>query len=166
MRGLVLYLTVLTISTFGLVFELLAGTVASYLIGESVVQFATVTGAFLSAMGVGAWLTRYLTTGVARRFLDCQLSSALLGGLSSPILFLAFAHTALFRVVLYALVAGTGVLVGAELPLLMRLLRRRMAMRELTARVLTVDYVGALAGSLLFALILLPRLGMMASGLM
>ncbi len=165
-RAAVVYLTVLAISTFGLVFELLAGTVASYLIGESVVQFATVTGAFLSAMGLGAWLTRYLETELARRFLDCQLGAALLGGLSSPILFLAFAHTAVFRVVLYALVAATGVLVGAQLPLLMRMLRRRLAFRDLTARVLTVDYVGALAGSLLFALVLLPRLGMMASGLM
>ena len=166
MRAPVVYLTVLAISTFALVFELLAGTVASYLIGESVVQFATVTGAFLSAMGLGAWLTRYLETELARRFLDCQLASALIGGLSSPILFLAFAHTALFRVVLYALVAGAGVLVGAQLPLLMRIVRRRFAFRDLTARLLTVDYVGALVGSLLFALVLLPRLGMMASGLM
>lgn len=163
MRTSLVYLTVLAVSVSSLVIELLSGTVASYLIGDSVTQFATVTGAFLAALGAGAWLARYVATETARRFIDCQLASALVGGLSAPILFVAFAHSSVFRAVLYAVVGAAGILVGAQLPLLMRLLRGRVAFRDLTARVLAVDYAGALAGSLLFGLVLLPRLGMMAS---
>ena len=166
MRAPLVYLTLVAISTAALIFELLAGTVASYLVGDSVTQFATVTGAFLSAMGVGAWLTRHFETDIARRFIDCQLAAALVGGLTAPVLFLAFGRSSLFLVVLYALVGTTGVLLGAELPLLMRLLRRRVAFRQLAAELLTLDYVGALLGSLLFGLLLLPRMGVMFTGLL
>jgi spermidine synthase len=162
----VVYLTVLVVSSAGLVFELLFGTVASYLLGDSITQFATLTGLFLSAMGVGAWLTRHVETLVARRLIECQLAAALVGGVTTPILFLAFARTAMFRAILYGLVTLTGTLVGALVPLLLRLLRRRMTLRALTARVLTLDYAGALVGSLVFGLVLLPRLGMVQAGLL
>jgi spermidine synthase len=162
----VVYLTVLVVSSAGLVFELLFGTVASYLLGDSITQFATLTGLFLSAMGVGAWLTRHVETEVARRLVDCQLAAALVGGVTAPILFLAFARVAMFRAILFGLVALTGTLVGALVPLILRLLRRKMTLRALTARVLTLDYAGALVGSLAFGLVLLPHLGMVQAGLL
>jgi spermidine synthase len=161
----VVYLTVLVASSAGLVFELLAGAVASYLLGDTVTHLALVTGVFLSAVGVGAWATRHIDDRPADRFLECQLASALTGGLTAPILFLAFARTSLVQPVLYGLVALTGVLIGAEVPLVLRVLRRRTSFRELTARVLTVDYAGALVGSLGFALFALPHLGMVRAGL-
>ena len=166
MHAPLLYVTILVVSTCGLVFELLIGATATYLMGDSITRFATVIGVYLSAMGVGAWLTRHVEDHVARRFLSCQLAVSLVGGAAVPILFVGFAHFSTLGVVLYALVSLLGVLVGAELPLLMRVLRRRLAMRDLVARALTVDYAGALVGSLLFGLLLLPRLGMIRTGLL
>ena len=58
MNAPLLLLTVLVIAVCGLVYELLAGTLASYLLGDSVTQFSTVIGVYLSAMGVGSWLSR------------------------------------------------------------------------------------------------------------
>ena len=55
--------SVFVVATCGLVYELLAGTLASYLLGDSVTQFSTVIGTYLFAMGIGSWLSRY----VARR---------------------------------------------------------------------------------------------------
>jgi len=101
-----LLLTALIIAVCGLVYELLAGTLASYLLGDSVMQFSTVIGLYLSAMGLGSWLSGKLETQVARRFVEVELGVALLGGLSAPALFLAFAHLSFFRLVLYGLVAG------------------------------------------------------------
>ena len=49
-----LYLNVLIIASCGLVYELLAGTLASYLLGDSVTQFSLVIGIYLSALGAGA----------------------------------------------------------------------------------------------------------------
>lgn len=158
--------TALLVSTCGLGYELLAGSLASYLLGDSVLQFSTLIGAYLSAMGVGAWLSAHLERAAARRFVEAMLLASLVGGLSAPLLFLAFAHlVSYFRPVLYATVALAGVLVGLEIPLLLRVLRERYEFKELVARVLTFDYVGALLGSLAFPMLLLPRLGMARTGI-
>ena len=161
-----LYLNVFVIATCGLVYELLAGTLASYLIGDSVTQFSLVIGLYLSAMGAGAWLSRFLERDLARRFLDVELAVALIGGLSAPALSIAFARLDAFAPTLYGVVFAIGVLVGLELPLLMRLLADQTSLKDLVSRVLTFDYIGALAASLLFPLLFVPRLGLVRTSLL
>jgi spermidine synthase len=167
-RGTVplLFLTVLVIAACGLVYELVAGALASYLLGDSITQFSTVIGAYLSALGLGAWLSRFLKDKeLARRFVDVELAVALVGGASAPLLFFAFGKLGFFRVVLYLEVVLVGTLVGLEVPLLLRILRQRLEFKELVARVLSVDYLGALVGSLLFPIFLVPRLGLVRTSL-
>src|SRR6266478_2989415 len=164
-RTPVLFLNVLIIATCGLVYELLAGTLASYVLGDSVTQFSLIIGIYLFALGVGAWLSRFIETGLARRFIEVELGVALLGGLSAPLLFLSFGRLSYFPVVLYGLVFAIGVLVGLELPLLMRILKDALDFKELVSRVLTFDYVGALIASLLFPLFLVPKLGLVRTSL-
>ncbi|MET0342920.1 MAG: polyamine aminopropyltransferase [Polyangiales bacterium] len=165
-RPLLLYLTVLVIATAGLVYELLAGTLASYVLGDSVTQFSTTIGVYLSALGLGAYLSKHVKTKLAERFVEVELGAALLGGSSAPLLFLAFGRAEFFSVLLYAMVIAIGTLVGLELPLLMRLLREEVDFDNLVAKVLTFDYVGALVGSLLFALVLVPRMGLVRTSLL
>jgi spermidine synthase len=160
-----LFLNVFIIATCGLVYELLAGTLASYVLGDSVTQFSLIIGLYLSAMGVGAWLSRFLDSSLARRFLDVELAVALIGGLSAPALFIAFGRLDLFAPVLYGVVASIGILVGLELPLLMRLLADQIEFKDLVSRVLTFDYIGALVASLLFPLLFVPRLGLVRTSL-
>jgi spermidine synthase len=154
------------VATAGLVYELLAAAAASYLLGDSVTQFSTVIGSYLFAMGVGSFLSRYLRRGLAARFVQVEVLVGLVGGWATALLFVAFAQTPHFRLVLYGLVGAVGVLVGLEIPLLLRLLRDRLAFRELVAQVLSLDYVGALAASLLFPLLLVPRLGLIRTSLL
>ncbi|MBL0313692.1 MAG: polyamine aminopropyltransferase [Holophagaceae bacterium] len=160
MRVPLLFLTVFVIASCGLIYELVAGTLASYLLGDSVMQFSTVIGVYLSAMGLGSYLSRHLHKGLAQRFVDLELAVALVGGFSAPILFQAFAHTHAFRPLLYGLVAAIGTLVGLEIPLLMRILKPQVAFKDLIAQVLTLDYIGALAASILFPVLLMPKLGL------
>lgn len=165
LRDAVLYLTVVLVATCGLAYSLVAGAASSYLLGDSVTQLSTVIGAHLSALGVGAWLSKYVEERPAERFIHCQLAASLAGGLTGPLLYLAFAHSDHVRLVLYALVVVTGALVGAEIPLLMRVLRRRVAFKDVVPRVLSLDYVGALIGALAFALVILPSVGVMRAGI-
>jgi spermidine synthase len=158
--------SVLLIASCGLVYELIAGTLASYLLGDSVMQFSTVIGSYLAAMGVGSWLSRYIGRGLATRFVIVELLVGLVGGFSSTILFAAFAYTSAFRLVLYVLVVIVGVLVGLEIPLLMRILKDRFDFRDVVAHVLTFDYLGALGASLLFPLVLVPHLGLVRSAIL
>lgn len=164
-RGTVLLLlaSVFTIATCGLIYELIAGTLASYLLGDSVTQFSTVIGVYLFAMGVGSWLSRYVTRRVVAVFVEVELLIGLIGGWSAALLFMMFDSMGSFRVLLYALVMAIGTLVGMEIPLLLRLLKDRLEFKDLVSRVLSLDYVGALLASLLFPLVLVPHLGLMRS---
>jgi len=166
-RAPLVYLTVLVIASCGLVYELVAGTLASYVLGDSVTQFSTVIGVYLSALGLGSWLSRYVQRGLARRFVEIELAVALVGGASAPLLFLSFAHLPqFFRPVLYAVVLLVGALVGLEIPLVMRILKEAVDFKELVAKVLTFDYLGALVASLLFPIFLVPQLGLVRTSLL
>ncbi|HYE13379.1 MAG TPA: polyamine aminopropyltransferase, partial [Pyrinomonadaceae bacterium] len=81
-------------------------------------------------------------------------------------LFLTFAHLSYFQLVLYSTVFLIGALVGLEIPLLMRILKDHLDFKELVARVLAFDYVGALVASLLFPIFLVPKLGLVRTSLL
>jgi len=165
LKASLLFVTVFIIAACGLVYELVAGTLASYLLGDSVLQFSTVIGVYLSAMGLGSYLSKHIHRGLAQRFVDLELAVALVGGFSAPLLFQTFARTRAFQPTLYLTVVAVGVLVGLEIPLLMRILRHQIRFKDLVAQVLTLDYIGALAASLLFPLLLMPKLGLVRTSL-
>jgi spermidine synthase len=155
-----LLITAFVISTCGLVYELIAGTVASYLLGDSITQFSTVIGVYLFSMGIGSYLSRFVEKNIAFTFVRVELLIGLVGGFSATLLFLLFNHIDNFRILLYSLVSLIGILVGLEIPLLMRILQDRLDFKHLVSQVFTFDYVGALLASLLFPLILVPYLGL------
>ncbi len=162
----VLFISVFLIAACGLIYELIAGTLASYLLGDSVLQFSTVIGSYLAAMGIGSYLSRFIRRGLVAQFIGIELMVGLVGGFSSSMLFLAFAYTQAFRFLLYVVVVLVGTLVGLEIPLLMRILKERFQFRELIAHVLTFDYLGALGASLLFPILLVPKLGLVRSAIL
>ncbi len=164
-RTSIIFLNVLIIATCGLVYELLAGTLASYVLGDSITQFSLIIGIYLSAMGVGAWLSGFIENQLAQRFVEIEIAVAILGGFSAPILFLSFARLSYFHIILYLVVFLIGALVGLELPLLMRILKDQLDFKDLVSRVLTIDYIGALVASLMFPLFLVPKLGLVRTSL-
>lgn len=164
-RAPLLFLNVLIVATCGLIYELLAGTIASYVLGDSVTQFSLIIGIYLFAMGVGSWLSRFIDKGLARRFVDIELAVAVLGGFSAPLLFLAFSRVSYFYAVLYFLVFAIGVFVGLEIPILLRILKDQVEFKELVSRVLAFDYIGALLASILFPILFVPRLGLIRTSL-
>ena len=164
-----LVFSVFIVASCGLAYELVSAALASYLLGDSILQFSSIIGCYLFAMGVGSHFSRYVKDeALIARFIDIELMIGLLGGLSASALFVLFALDATpFRVTLYALVFSIGALVGMEIPLVMRLLhQRKFQFGELVSQVLTFDYLGALAVSLLFPLILAPKLGLARTALL
>lgn len=167
--------SVFVVAACGLVYELAAGALASYLLGDSVLQFSTIIGCYLFAMGVGSWLSRFVERALIEPFLRIELMVGLIGGLMPAALFIAHASlpsSALtpFRVLLYGLVGAVGVLVGLEIPLVMRILQRqcrqRYGLKDLVSQVLTFDYLGALVVALAFPLLLVPHLGLIRTGVL
>jgi spermidine synthase len=163
--GRVLFLSAFVIATCGLVYELVAGAMASYLLGDSVTWFSFVIGTYLSAMGVGSWLSKYLERNLLARFVEIEVAVAVIGGLQAPLLFAGFVFSPSFRFLLLVLVFLIGTLVGLELPLLIRILEKESSLKDLVARVLFLDYIGALVASLAFPLVLVPQLGLFRTSL-
>jgi len=159
--------SVFVVAACGLVYELAAGALASYLLGDSVLQFSTIIGTYLFAMGVGSYLSRFFERQLPAHFLRIELLVALIGGALPALLFVANATLPeAFRLLLYSLVLLVGTLVGLEIPLVMRILKRDVALKDLVSQVLTFDYLGALAVSLAFPLVLVPQLGLIRTGLL
>jgi spermidine synthase len=145
----------------GLVYELVAATVSSYLLGDAVTQFSLVIGVFLSAMGVGAWLARFIRVRLLQRFIQLEVLIGLFGGLSSILFFATSAFLdPWFGVIFYGTCVVIGIMVGAEIPLLVRILDEDTGWEDALSDTLALDYIGALGGSLAFPLFALPMLGM------
>lgn len=155
-----LLVSVFVVATCGLIYELIAGALASYLLGDSVFQFSTIIGTYLFAMGIGSYAARFISRGLLLAFVQAQIVVGLLGGCSAAILFAVFSHGQGFQIVLYSLVFSIGALVGLEIPLLLRIMKEHLPFRDLVSQVLALDYVGALVASVLFPIFLVPHMGL------
>jgi len=161
-KGRVLLLaSVFVVAACGLAYELVAGALSSYLLGDAVTQFSLVIGVFLCAMGVGSWISRFLRDDLLLRFVELEVAVGLLGGASSILLFAVSAWAdEIFPTFFYLLVSVLGALVGVEVPLLVRIVKEGDSFVEALSDVLALDYLGALAGAILFPLFILPLLGL------
>jgi spermidine synthase len=160
----VLLFSILIVALCGIVYELIIGTVSSYLLGNSVYQFSLTIGFFMFAMGVGSMISKYFDDQFVRNFIFVEIAIALIGGLCSILLFIAFPMArSLYELVMYSLILIIGALVGMEIPILTSLLAQKNSLKESIANVMSLDYVGALIGSVSFPLLLLPTLGLVQS---
>ncbi|MFD7442102.1 polyamine aminopropyltransferase [Streptomyces sp. NPDC059909] len=171
-RFLVL-LVVFVCAACGLVYELELVALATYLIGDSVTQASVVLSVMVFAMGLGSLLAKRLRCRAAVGFGVVEAALALIGGCSALVLYAAFAWLGEARYALVGFSLAIGVLIGAEIPLLMTLIQRasRRAGREqdaagTVADLFAADYVGALVGGLAFPFLLLPWLGQLTGALL
>jgi spermidine synthase len=160
-QGIVLLVSLLILSACAILYELLISTVSSYLLGSSVLHFSITIGLFLSFLGVGAYVSRYLGPPLLSKFIFIELLLGLAGGYSAAVLYIANAWFPNYYLLLLGVVAVIGTLAGMEIPLVTRLLEKAGSLREVISRVLAFDYLGALGASLVFPLLMLPLLGSM-----
>ena len=158
-----LLISVFVVATCGLVYELIAGALASYLLGDSVTQFSTIIGVYLFSMGIGSFFSKFFKKNLIATFVQVEVMIGFIGGFSACVLFLSFDWVIHFRLLLYSIVSVIGMLVGFEVPILMRILKDRYEFKDLVSNVFTFDYIGALFASLLFPLVLVPHVGIMRS---
>ncbi|MFE5752812.1 polyamine aminopropyltransferase [Streptomyces massasporeus] len=160
----------------GLVYELELVALASYLMGDSVTQASVVLSVMVFAMGIGSLAAKRLRRLAAAGFGAVEATLALVGGCSAMVLYAVFAWTGDWggmwangpRCLLVAFSLAVGLLIGAEVPLLMELIQRirRQDAGGAVADLFAADYVGALVGGLAFPFLLLPFLGQLTGALL
>lgn len=163
-----LLLTVFVCAACGLVYELALIALGSYLIGNSIQQSSIVLAVMVFAMGMGALAAKPLQRWAAPAFAGVEIALALLGGLSVLALYAAYAWLGLYSVAVIAESFVIGLLIGAEIPLLMVLLQRirRQAAGSAVSDLFAADYVGALLGGLAFPFVLLPVFGLVRGAIL
>lgn len=161
----VLALSVGAISVCGIIYQLIVGTVSTYLLGNSTYQFSTTIGLFMSAYGLGAFASTRVQRNLLDWFVLTEILIGLLGGFSGFLLFFLYsAPTGMFSVGRVVLILALGTLVGLEVPLLIRIVEDlRKNLRMTVGQIMGFDYLGALLGGVGFPLLLLPMWGLIGS---
>ena len=158
-----LFAAAFLVAVGGLIYELILGTAASFLFGDSIVSFSLATGITLFGMGIGSLLSSRLKLDGTRAFVVNEVVLGLIGGFSVLILFATFSLTPYYWLAFVVLSVAIGICIGLEIPLMMRLFKERAAASTLSllGKVLALDYFGALAASLIFPFVLLPVFGLL-----
>ncbi len=142
-----------------IVYELLISTASSYFLGDSVKQFSITIGIYMAAMGIGAVISRKIGGNLLKKFVIVEIALGLVGGLSIPLLYFAFAYTEYYYTSMVTLIVIIGTLTGLEIPLITRIMDDYYELKSNISNVFSLDYFGALAATLIFPFILLPFLG-------
>lgn len=145
----------------GLAYEYTFSKVASDLLGNSVRQWAIIIAIMLFTMGLGADLQKHLSSkGLADKLIGSQLILGLLGAFGPLAMIRVFAWSPThFALVQYGFSALAGLLIGFEIPLMIRLNEGPgRDVRYNVARVLKMDYIGALLGALVWVFLLIKYL--------
>ena len=160
-------LTTLIISGCSMVYELIISAVSSYLVGDSTLHYSITIGLYMFAMGVGSYLSKYIKKDLFNWFTNIEIGVGVLGGLSSLLLFLSNLYLESYELVMYVEIILIGTLVGAEIPILTRIIEMDKKNLRLTlSNLFSFDYIGGLIGSVAFPLILMPKLGFFATAFM
>lgn len=160
-----LLVSVAVCAAAGLVYELALLTLSTSLSGGGIVETSLIVAGYVAALGLGALAAKPLLHSPAKTFLLVEATLGLIGGVSALVLYIVFAAIGQSLIALVLSTLLIGMLVGAELPLLMTLIQHGRLIDakgsgSLIATLNFADYLGALIGGLTWPFILLPWLGM------
>ncbi len=142
----------------GIVAEYILSTLASYFIGNAVVQFALIVSTMLFSMGAGSRLSKYINKDLLAHFIYIELMLSFLVSFCALMVYIGYGRYT--PVLIYVLAICVGVLIGLEIPLVTRLNNEFEELKVNIASVLEKDYYGSLVGGLFFAFIGIPYLGL------
>ena len=159
--------TVFVCAACGLVYELELIALADYLAGDTVTHTSIILSLMVFAMGVGSLCAKRLRGQASANFGLIEALLALVGGCSAVSLYACYLLCGDAIPMLVGFSLTMGVLIGAEMPLLMTLIQRIRAQdaSRAVADLSAADYVGALLGGLAFPFLLLPLFGQVNAAL-
>ena len=158
-ESVILLLSVSIVGFCTIIYELLIGGVSSYFLGDSLKQFSIVIGLTMTSMGIGTLISRLINKDLIYCFILIEIILAIIGGLSVPILYYSYIFDEIYYLIMCILILAIGILIGLEIPLLTRIMEKYYNLKDNISNVLSLDYLGAFAATLLFPFILLPLLG-------
>ncbi|MBA7630659.1 hypothetical protein ES703_38183 [subsurface metagenome] len=146
-----------------IVYELVMAQSLSAFLGDTVLRYSTTIGLYLASMGIGAFLCRgRLVRDSVYSLVKIEILLAVVGGFCVVYLYLLDILSPLasiFFILSHSLIITIGILTGFEIPLLIEIRRREK--EGTTNSVLGITYIGALSGTIIFPILLLPTVGVL-----
>jgi spermidine synthase len=142
----------------GIVAEYILSTLASYFIGNAILQFTLIVSIMLFAMGLGSRFSKFFNKNIIVYFVITELALSVLVSFSAIMSYLVYGFTNVSWVVIYLLAIIIGLLIGLEIPFATRINNAFEELRLNISNILEKDYYGSLLGGLFFAFVGLPYL--------
>jgi len=158
--SLILKVAIFATGFAGIVAEYILSTLATYFLGNSVLQWTMIVSLMLFFMGIGARLSKYIKTGLILKFLLLEIALSLTVSFSSILVYSTAAVSEYYPIFIYGLCVFIGLLIGLEIPLVIRINKAYEDFNTNISSVLENDYYGSLLGGVFFAFIGLPQLGL------
>ncbi len=164
---LILVASIFIVGLCSIIYELLISTTSSYFLGNSIKQFSIIIGVYMAAMGLGAYLSRLIKKDLLYKFIQVEILLGVIGGISVPFLYFTFSQVdySSFNWIVILVIGVIGTLTGLEIPLLTGVMEKLYPSDKNLSNVLSLDYLGALAATLIFPFFLLPWVGVFLSSL-
>lgn len=157
---LFLALAMFTTGFSGLVNEYVLATTASYILGDSIVQWSLTIATMMVMMGSGCWVQKFFSDqSLVDKFAAIEVCLALAGGFAPLANYAVFGYEpALYQFASLGLAALIGLFVGLEIPLVMRINAQFTdSLKVNAAWVFGLDYVGSFVGAIVWLKWLLPN---------
>jgi len=159
-KSLALKIALFATGFSGIVAEYVLSTLASYFIGNAILQFTLIVSIMLFAMGLGSRLSKSFNSNIIFWFVITELTLSVLVSFSAIASYIAFGVTNNSWLVIYLLSITIGLLIGLEIPFATRINEEYEELRLNISNILEKDYFGSLVGGLFFAFVGLPYLGL------
>ena len=160
LRSNILKLALFATGLAGIVAEYVLSTLATYFLGNSVFQFTMIVSIMLFSMGLGSRLSQAIRTNLLYAFVVIEFILSVLSSTVSLLAYTASAYTIYTGAVIYSLSVIIGLLIGMEIPIVIRLNDKFEELRVNISLVMEKDYYGSLLGGVFFAFVGLPFLGL------
>nr|WP_321450375.1 polyamine aminopropyltransferase [uncultured Carboxylicivirga sp.] len=144
----------------GIIAEYLLSTLATYFLGDSILQWTMIVSTMMFSMGLGSRISKSFKVNLTEKFLILEFALSLVVSFAPMIVYTTSAFTNSLAIVIYAFSILIGTLIGMEIPLVMRINNEYESLRVNISNVLEKDYYGSLIGGIFFVLVGLPFLGL------
>jgi len=158
-RSYILKLALFATGLAGIVAEYILSTLATYFLGNAVLQWTLIVSIMLFAMGLGSRLSRNIEKNLLQKFILVEFALSILSAFSALAVYMISAYSVYTGAAIYIFCISIGLLIGMEIPMVMRLNSSYEILKVNVSSVLEKDYYGSLAGGLFFAFVGLPYLG-------
>ena len=159
-RSNVLKIALFATGLSGIVAEYVLSTLATYFLGDSVFQWTMIVSIMLFSMGLGSRVSQVFEHNLLHKFIYVEFTLSILSAFAALVAYTAAAYTMYTGLIIYTFSISIGLLIGLEIPLVIRLNHEFEELKVNVSSVMEKDYYGSLLGGVFFAFIGLPYLGL------